>query len=241
MREQIKTHGAFCREELFAQLAIVLIFGFLGSLFMLFIVRVGMAGEEEGTWFLLGALMAVIGCVMVGITMGMLSYVESFNMMVSMGRTRKEFYAANFVTAVINNFLGMAAILIFAVLERGVGRLVYKDVEYKALETVFFDFRVIIGYVLGMAVLRMLLGALFLKFGNRIMWGLGGSGMLICVFLRNIEKAAADKNTIVMWLIGAGKGFLNLAGILQVLIMAAISAVLLLLAWLLTRRGAVKV
>lgn len=242
MKEQIKNIWSQHSEELFAQIAMVLIFGILGSLFMLFIVKLGMAGEEERTWFLLGTVMAAVGCVMVGIIMGMLYYGASFNMMVSMGRTRKEFYIVNFVFSVINNLVSMAAILAFLAVEKGFGRLVYKDVErYAATEHIFLDFRVIIGYVLGMAVLRLILGALFLKFGNKLMWVFWGIGILITISARGISKAVANKNAVMMWLIEAGKGFLNLAGILQILVIAAAGAVLVWLAWMFTRKRAVTV
>lgn len=242
MKEKIKNTWSQHSEELFAQFAMILIFGILGSLFMLFIVKVGMAGEEERTWFLLGTVMAAVGCTMIGLIIGMLGYGANFNMMVSMGRTRKEFYIVNFVFSVINNLVTMAAILAFLAVEKGFGMLVYRDVEhYAATEHVFLDFRVIIGYVLGMAVLRLILGALFLKFGNKLMWFFWGICMLIVIFSKSISKAIADKNAVMMWLIGAGKGFLNLAEILQVLMIAAAGAVLAWLAWMFTRKRAVTV
>lgn len=242
MKEKIKNTWSQHSEELFAQFAMILIFGILGSLFMLFIVKIGMAGEEERTWFLLGTVMAAVGCTMIGLIIGMLGYGASFNMMVSMGRTRKEFYIVNFVFSVINNLVSMAAILAFLAVEKGFGMLVYRDVEhYAATEHVFLDFRVIIGYVLGMAVFRLILGALFLKFGNKLMWFFWGICMLIVIFSKSISKAIADKNAVMMWLIGAGKGFLNLAEILQVLTIAAAGAVLAWLAWMFTRKRAVTV
>lgn len=235
MKEKIKNTWSQHSEELFAQFAMILIFGILGSLFMLFIVKIGMAGEEERTWFLLGTVMAAVGCVMIGLIMGMLGYGASFNMMVSMGRTRKEFYIVNFVFSVINNLVSMAAILAFLAVEKGFGMLVYRDVEhYAATEHVFLDFRVIIGYVLGMAVLRLILGALFLKFGNKLMWFFWGICMLMVIFSKSTYA-------VMTWLIGAGKGFLNLAEILQVLTIAAAGAVLAWLAWMFTRKRAVTI
>lgn len=242
MRERIKNIWSQHSEEFFAQYTVILIFGILGSLFMLFIVKFDMAGEEERTWFLLGTVMAAVGCVMIGLLIGMLYYSASFNMMVSMGRTRKEFYIANFVFSVINNLLSMAAILVLLAVEKWFGGLVYRDVErYVATEHIFLDFRVIIGYVLGMAVLRLILGALFLKFGNKLMWVFWGIAMLIAICSKSISKAAENKNVVMMWLIGAGKGFLNLTEILQALMIAAAGAALVLLAWLFTRKGAVTV
>ncbi|MDE6064058.1 MAG: hypothetical protein K2G20_05695 [Lachnospiraceae bacterium] len=242
MSGQIKNTWRSQQEELFAQLSMVLIFGVLGSLFMLFIVKVGMSGEEEKVWFLLGTVMAVVGCVMVGIIIGILGYASNFNMMVSMGRTRKEFYITNFAGSVINNFISMAAILVFLAVEKGFGRLVYRDVErYAATEHVFLDFRVIMAYVLGMAVLRLILGALFLKFGNKLMWFIWGICILIGIFSKSITKAAANKNAVFLWLIGVGKGFFNLPEVWQAAFIAAIGAVLILLAWLLTRKRAVTV
>lgn len=235
MKEKIKNTWSQHSEELFAQFAMILIFGILGSLFMLFIVKIGMAGEEERTWFLLGTVMAAVGCTMIGLIIGMLGYGASFNMMVSMGRTRKEFYIVNFVFSVINNLVSMAAILAFLAVEKGFGMLVYRDVEhYAATEHVFLDFRVIIGYVLGMAVLRLILGALFLKFGNKLMWFFWGICMLMVIFSKSTYA-------VMTWLIGAGKGFLNLAEILQVLTIAAAGAVLAWLAWMFTRKRAVTV
>lgn len=242
MSGQIKNTWHSLQEELFAQLSMVLIFGVLGSLFMLFIVKVGMSGEEEKVWFLLGTVMAVVGCVMVGVIIGILGYASNFNMMVSMGRTRKEFYITNFVGSVINNFISMAAILAFLAVEKGLGGLVYRDVErYVATEQVLLDFRVIMAYVLGMAVLRLILGALFLKFGNKLMWFVWGICILAGILSRSITKAAADKNAVILWLMGVGKGFFNLAEVWQVAFIAAMGAVLILLAWLITRKRAVTV
>lgn len=238
----IKNTWRSLQEELFAQLSMVLIFGVLGSLLMLFIVKVGMSGEEEKVWFLLGTVMAVVGCVMVGIIIGILGYASNFNMMVSMGRTRKEFYITGFVGSVINNLVSMAAILVFLAVEKGFGWLVYRDVErYVATEDVLLDFRVIMAYVLGMAVLRLILGALFLKFGNKLMWFIWGICILVGILSRSITKAAANKNAVILWLIGVGKGFLNLAEVWQAAFIAAIGAVLILLAWLITRKRAVTV
>ena len=240
MSGQIRNTWRSLQEELFAQLSMVLIFGVLGSLFMLFIVKVGMSGEEEKVWFLLGTVMAVVGCVMVGIIIGILGYASNFNMMVSMGRTRKEFYITNFVGSVLNNLVSMAAILLFLAVEKGFGWLVYRDVErYVATEYFFLDFRVIMAYVLGMAVLRLILGALFLKFGNKLMWFIWGICILAGILSRSITKAVANKNAVILWLMGVGKGFFNLAEVWQAAFIATIGAVLILLAWLITRKRAV--
>lgn len=238
--KNIKDTWCCLREELFVPI-VSIAFGMLGSLLMLFIEKVGMANEEKPEWFLLGTVMALVGCVMLGIITGMISYGQSFNMMVTMGRTRKEFYIANFVSSIINHLLGMTAILVFAVLERGFGGLVYREAEYKAIEGFLFDWRVIIAYVLGMAVLRTILGALFLKFGNKLMWVFWGIWMLVGVMIKGISKAMENKNAVMLWLLEAGKGFLNLAKVLQVLIMLAVSAVFVLFAWLITRKRAVTV
>lgn len=237
MGEQIKKikNTWYClREELVVPIGSIA-FGIFGSLLMLFVEKVGMANAEEKEWFLLGTMMAFMCCVMLGTIIGMVNYGSSFNMMVAMGRTRKEFYIANFVSSVINNLLGMAAILLFATLERGFGRLVYREAAYKAIEGALFDFRVIIVYILGMTVLRAVLGALFLRFGNKLMWVLWGGILVLGVVIKRIES----KNAVMLWLTEAGKGFLNLAGILQVVVMLAVSAVLVLGAWLLTKKRAV--
>lgn len=238
--KNIKNTWVYLREELSAPI-LSIVFGIWGSLLMLFIEKVGMANEEKPMWFLLGTVMAFIGCVMLGIIMGMISYGQSFNMMVTMGRTRKEFYIANFVSSIINNLLGLAAILLFAALERGFGRLVYGGAEYKPIEGFLFDFRVIIAYVLGMAVLRVLLGALFLRFGNKLMWVFWGICMLVGVMIKGISKATENKNTVILWLSEVGKGFLNLAGALQVVIILWVSVIFILGAWLITRKRAVTV
>lgn len=240
MRRQITNAWRSLQEEFFGQLAMVLIFGVMGILLMLFIVKVGMAGEDERTWFLLGTVMAVTGCVMVGIILGMLNYGSVFNMMVSMGRTRKEFYLTNFISSVLNNLGIVAAILVLLTAEKGLGGLLYKEVErYVAVERIFLDPRVILGYVLGMAVLRMLLGALFLRFGNKLMWMIWGVAILTGVISKGITKAVADKNVVVMWLQEVGEGFLNLAGALQALIVVAAGICLMLLAWIFTKKKAV--
>lgn len=240
MGKQIKNTWCFLREELVIPIMSIAL-GIVGILLMLFIEKVGMANDEKPVWFLLGTVMALTGCVMLGIIVGMISYGQSFNMMVTMGRTRKEFYIANFVSSLINHLLGMAVIFLFATLERGFGRLVYREVEYRAIEGFLFDFRVIIAYVLGMTVLRTVLGALYLRFGNKLMWVFWGFCMLVGVMTKGISKAIENKNRIVVWLTEVGKGFLNLANVLQVLIMLAVGAVFAVGAWLLTRKRAVTV
>lgn len=238
--KEIKNTWCFLSEELFIQMICVAV-GILGCLLMLFIEKVGMANEEKQTWFLLGTVLAFTCCVMLGTITGMINYGTSFNMMVTMGRTRKEFYVANFVSSIVNNLLGMAAILLFAALERGFGMLVYQEAEYEAIEGFLFDFRVIIAYVLGMAVLRMVLGALFLRFGNKLMWVIWGICILVGIMAKGISRAVESKNAVMLWLQEAGKGFLHLEKVLQVFIMLAVSAVLVVGAWLLTRKRAVTV
>ncbi len=58
---------------------------------------------------------------------------------------------------------------------------------------------------------------------------------------KGISKAIENKNRIMVWLTEVGKGFSNLANVLQVLIMLAVGAVFAVGAWLLTRKRAVTV
>lgn len=152
------------------------------------------------TYALMGSFMAYMLYVMLAIWVGMVACGKDFCLMISMGRTRKEFLGTYVVANLINNMLAMGAILLIYVAESRIAEVLYPGMELAIdMGAFLFDIRTIIATVLLVSAFKLLFGMLYLKFQMKMFWAVWALVMLAGGGLRMFSriKESAVGGTVV--------------------------------------------
>lgn len=199
-------------------------------------VAVGVFGEEDEV-FQLGLLMAVFMVGMCMVFMGVSSLALGFNIGVGMGASRRRFIPA-FMLFTYLEFLVLAAIAkIFGYLEKWILEMAYPGMDHGDVD-IMLQWKYILVAGIAVVACNVIFGAISLKFGKVsfvILWLLW---MAVIVGIpRMVQWASTNRDSVavracrsVLDAICSFKENGILAGI------AALSAVLMLISWIMLRR-----
>lgn len=189
MLEKIKAVWKLGISELYFSLGIITFCGVCGMGIMAMIVMF----DDTTTGFVaLGTMMAVVLWLICNIFIGIFSYGNLFNVALSLGCTRKEFIIGSSTAGWINMLLAAAAIAVVNLLERGLGSLFYPELEYNELTEEIPSYGIIIAIVLLLPIVKILLGALVLKFQNKAFWGIWVLWMAVFLGIPSLQTYAEN-------------------------------------------------
>lgn len=237
--KQLKKVWQFTLPELLQSLGLIAGCGLFAVLLVLVIVGVA----ETDDYALLAGFFAFLVWVLMELWGGMVHFGKVFSMMVSMSRTRKEFFGAYVLSNLFNNCIKMAATVGIVLLEKAVIGYFCKglvcDMDFSSF---ILDYRVLVATVLLAVGVRMLFGVLFLKYQMVIFWVLWGitmcSGLLINVFSKALHNPSVNK--VAEFVIGLVEKIVAAGGLVQIVIIGVVFGVMTAIAGILTGKQAVK-
>lgn len=237
--KQLRKVWRFTLPELLQNLCFIIGSGIFGILIVLLIVKIAKTDDYA-------AFAGFFAFLMWGLTeiwTGMVCFGKNFAMMISMSRTRKEFFGAYLLCNFVGNCIKAAAVVGITFLEK-----VWQNSYYEGLTCdldisgFLFDYRVIIATVLLALGLKMLLGVLYLRYQMIIFWVLWGltmvGGMLFSMFGRMRHNGSVSK--IADTVAGLAEKFLTAGGLVQIMIIGVIFGIMTAVAGILTSKQAVK-
>lgn len=239
--KQLKKVWQFSMPELLSTMGGLAALGLFGILLVFIIVKIG--GAEIDDYAMMGGFLAFMPWVLLEIWVGMVNYGKNFGMMVSMSRTRKEFYGTYLVTSIINSCLKMLVIVGIVLLEKAVAAAFYKGLACELdLSSFILDYRVIIGAILLSVGLRMLFGVLYLKYQMIMFWVLWGLTMFAGLGLNMLSKVLHNPSMekVTAFFVKLIEKIAQAGGLVHVLLLAAVSAIMVFAAGMINRKQAVK-
>ncbi|MGN1147287.1 MAG: hypothetical protein ACI4TB_02625 [Lachnospiraceae bacterium] len=172
MLKQIKATFWFHISDLIAMLVIMAVAAVMGMAVTV-LVNLGMEKSGEKEYILLASFMMLLILLAAGFFTGMLSVNNRFNMMISMGRTRKEFFIVYLCVEMLYTLMQLATVWFVVFLEWLMKKFLYEDRTYTFDCSGFLlDFRAIFFILIFLPVLKLLVGALFMKFGFVVWYGM---------------------------------------------------------------------
>ena len=126
------------------------------------------ADETAVSWFCLGTILALF--VMCGVMLLFFwKYHQEFMLALSMGQTRKAFMITYALRQILWTIAAYAVILLLYRLEGLYYQVMFPDKAQAFALGVLTDWRFVVPFVLGLALLPMFLGAMYGRFGNRFL------------------------------------------------------------------------
>jgi len=167
--------------ELYQMLVIMLI----GEIFGIVLIKIIVSVDStiEG-YAVLGTFVAMFLGIIVTLISAVFSYGAKFNLAVSMGCTRKEFFLSYWGGSLLFVAIEIAAVLVFGILETGLGKIMYANsllFEEVNFLTYLMDYRVIAGLLLMVPAVGIFVGALTLKFQTKAIWAMWVVWMVACL------------------------------------------------------------
>lgn len=199
MLKQIKNAWLFSKDRFLKTVLWVSISAVLTGLFVLLIVKVFGAHDPEITYIHMMSLISYIVLWMMILLWGMTDFGKAFDMMVGMGRTRKEFFVS-YVVVNFGTYLVYAGLMVFiAWMETVLEKIFYAGIPCEMnLTAFFFDVRTIALTILIGFTFNIFMGALYLKFRQKIFMLVWVLFMLLGLIMQMIAKAIEAETA---WLI----------------------------------------
>lgn len=129
-----------------------------------------MDGTEKA-FFPLGTLSLIFMFGIIHLIQGGIGIVTDFNLAISMGETRKRFVAGYLAFDGLEYLVSLLMILLLQWVEEGISHKFYPELSFIRMlswETLY----IFLLSILGLMAAEVLTGALILKFGQKVLWGL---------------------------------------------------------------------
>lgn len=240
MATELKKQFKVLQDELF--FFYLLIFG--GSLFGIILLQIIMR-TEGGTadYFPLGTFMGMIVFFAYGFIVAVVGFRQYFNMEISMGCTRKNFFLSYFIISVLSNLAGVLLVLGICKVESMMYKALYPDIAMgRARDFLFFISRFGVPAAFALAMVGIFCSAMLLRFGRKAYWVFWAVWMLGFVGGPQIHEAAVDSPTSPLGILG--RALLRVIGAVPgrawAVIAALLCAVCLLVSYLVVRRQQVS-
>lgn len=203
------------------------------------ICMIAVKGFGAHTFIPLGTMFALMLTGFYIIFVGSFSYAQEFRVAIAMGRKRKSFFFAYFIVSIAHLSIQALALFLVMTIETALGNVLFQGARNEMpLHTMSESFYLFAGIILIAAVIRMLLGGTFLRFGMKAFWVFWviwmvtftiGSKIVDRVMsspLREVVHALEDAFSEI----GASDG------IMQMILLVIIEVVMLEISWLLVRK-----
>lgn len=169
MLKQIKNAWLVSKDRFLKTVFVVALSAVLSGLLVFVIVKVFGADDPEMTYIHMMSLISYITLWALILFMGMTDFGKTFDMMVGMGRTRKEFFVSYGIVNFGTYLVYAGEILLIAWLETVIEKVFYAGIPCEMnLTAFFFDARTIALTILIGFTYNIFMGALYLKFRQKI-------------------------------------------------------------------------
>lgn len=205
---------------------VVILGGFLAGVFMMWLIaRFGGGGvHPPKSWIPLGTILGLlVGAVVHGFVDSLI-FAPEFNLAVSMGVTRRRWWLGYALFGALELGVMYLEVLALAGLERVFGEMLFGDLTLAREMAGFWEkFPVLAAAgILPLLAAELCTGALFLRFGNKVLWGIWFLAILCPNLLhRDLGRLAGPLGALpggALWAI--------LAGVLFTLLLTLVSAAL---------------
>lgn len=136
--------------------------------------------DDPGAWFPVGTIVAMF-CLLLLAVITFAKYHMEFMLALSMGRTRSDFMGSYALRSVLMMAIGYGVLLLLYWLELTIGKKLFAEWPLGAEFDFLFDWRIVVGALVGSVVLPMFLGALYSRFGKKFLVPLWFAWMGLCI------------------------------------------------------------
>lgn len=191
MCRQIKNTFLFLKNRFLLLTAWILGGAVLSVVFVALIVKVLCANDPEITYVHLASVFAYAAFWVGAVLLGIVELGKTFDMMLGLGRTRKEFFVSYTAVSLIKYVVCAIMIVLIALAENGIGKLLYKGIPCEWDMTSFIvSVRTMLPTILGGWGIHLLAGALYLKFREKLLIVFWIFCCFLGVFLQWLGKLA---------------------------------------------------
>ncbi|MBO5069498.1 MAG: hypothetical protein J6C37_03955 [Roseburia sp.] len=134
-------------------------------------VMAALMDGTENALFPLGTLFLIFALGIIHLIQGGIGIVTDFNLAVSMGETRKRFIIGYLAFDGLEYLISLLLVFMLQWVEEGIGRIFYPGLSFIRVlsgKTLY----IFLLSILGLMAAEVLTGALVLKFGQKVLWGL---------------------------------------------------------------------
>lgn len=168
--------------------------GFLAAAYLLGLVILCIVmnvakGEGSAT---VGTGMAVVFFFFLHLFGIAISFMQEFNVAVSMGATRKSFVASYALFNLLEIAVLELEVILFGWFEKLLIGVFFPHTAMELDITVFFTWKYLLGVMLGFTILELFAGAVILKYGMKVLWVFWALWMAAC--LLPVRIAHNEKN-----------------------------------------------
>lgn len=152
---------------------LIIIAGYVIGVFSMLLISRKSAGEAaEKEVVLIGTVLAMTIGVCLQFFVDIFTFLQEFNIAISMGQTRKSFvWCYEFVSLL--ELLAVTIILRgFAEIEQLIYCIAVPDIKFLVKADVLVQLKIIVPIILGITAVQMLIQALLLRFGMKAFWGI---------------------------------------------------------------------
>lgn len=225
------------------ELYVTLLFMLGCGIFGLIIEGVVLTVDAEANSAIIGTLFAIFVGIFANWLFGIFAFGNSFNTVMSLGSTRKEFLIANGVTDYVNVIIETIAIIIFYFVESFLCKVIYADREFDNLVWFLADYRIVLGIIIILPAIKMLGGALILKFKKVAYWIMWALWIVTFLgFNRFADYIAKNPESLIARICSGILEFVTgMSGIAQAVTFLIITCIFIAATVLLVRKEAVTV
>ncbi len=224
----------YVQRKIFAEIAgIMLGFWVFGAAAL----AIAMHFIEEKAYFPLGSCCALMAT---GIMMMFFMFAEVvvyFDVELSMGSTRKEFFVSHFALSLLAIAEVFALTVLLCKVEEALNRIQYAGADV-GMELLPYLLRLGIPIIVLLVIVADLVGAFFLRFGKLVLAATWIAWMFLCIGVPRIHDAAEEAPRSFWGRIGNAVGRLvgGIPGYLQWILLAAVCAAGIAGTWAILRR-----
>lgn len=209
-----------------------------GSVIILFIVE--NIVKDNSSIFMLGTAFSLMVMVFVSFFMGCTTFRQTYNLSITMGCTRKEFFISYYITTFIGILIQALMVYIYYWLENLEIKFFYSEIMFeKGPEVILFSPYMLL-LIIFISALTMIMGTSVLRFGKKVYIVFWVLWMALCIMPSKVEDAfevGIDNAPIVIrTCINTIIPVINLPLAAHIVLVLMISAVMFMISALLIRR-----
>lgn len=230
LKELIKVN----KDEFFLYGVVSLVGAIIGIAMVLVIMAVDGTGEDYGE---LGSLFALVIGAIALVFGGIYGTQTDFNMAISMGKTRKHFVPAKYISLVIETIMLIVIAGLVGWLEGTLYNVIYPTAVNELHVSAWLDYPlVLIGVALGVPAITMLFGTLLMIFGQKFFWVIWFLWMFGCIGLPRIIHSVTESpesgvgrfaNAVADFVTGLPSGGLAVGTLVVIAVIVAADFILL--------------
>lgn len=228
--------------ELYQMLVIMLI----GEVFGIVLVRIIVSVDPTVNGYVsLGSFISICLGMFVTVLSCIITYGTKFNLAVSMGCTRKEFFSVHWIGTILFILIEIVAVLIFGLLETGLGKIMYANTslsEELNLLPYLMNYKVITALLLFVPAMGIFAGSLVMKFQMKAFWALWAVWMFLFLGGAKVSELISENpdGRLADVVSGVFAFFKGLTGPAIVLLLLVIFAVVFGISAILVRKQEVR-